>query len=990
MDVTSIKSIDPKKFVGRKEEQIKFNEILSDPRGKKRTLYIQASGGQGKTWLIKMMLLSASGKQKVVALDPGRLVDMYSTSNRYIEGVMAVLEQRLVEKLGKGDFFAPYYDACQALERARAQEDYSSDEISNKVSELRNVFRKCIEEIVKEQTIVLAFDTFENVDGTEVKEWILSDNGLQIPNLITLIGSRTPWTDEDVANYTSVELLELSGLSDSDAIELYLSYTGEARESISDTRKNFIRILNEKSNYNPLMLGLAITYFDAVNNEPEDVENLSLTEFEKEVVSWLSLRNGPPGSVYIGTIEFKEQMRQAVVLMSYLNRRFDKYFLEKLCKNDFIQMETATVDSLWQELEHKKPDLFFVKERQGGEIQLHDKLAELLRKHVLVDAFSDVTGERLRKFTDSIIEWYKERIEKVDKESRNLFQAEQLAYLLRSDLFTDCQNDVAPSPEICTKLDFLAPQPEAIVSDLEKSRLQRSDVLARLIIGEAKSPLIERFGGAQKHDIFRLLGNIAEQCYEHEAAQKYFEMAYKEAVKMEDPFKQVLALLDQHNSTFQMDTQKSFELLDLAESICKSDNAKNLLPKVLYEKGFTFSVMNDLLQASEWYLKAKKEATRLEDKEMMPTILNDEGYNFLLVGKLPSARISIRAARDHRYREYMDLREQLEHNNLTDDQRVVLEDKVREAAKMLGLSYSTLGDLARYSNRLDEALTRYSEAMENFEYSNSRYWQAKMYFTIGETYRRIAVADFIAGRDPKFKEMDALAEENIKESVTLCEQYGFRNDLDTAYRRLGRLHHDRMFRTPNLESQLEHLDDARKYFKKALSLAKETSDQLEILESMTELAFLADDYLSITQSRDPERFEAEKVEAKRDIDALESYIKESPAENRVFQFPVFEHLLEIEKAAYHFALENYEKSLSLYIKGYVGMAKLPGYGVARFLQHLDHLVSYLKRLFHKDKVLGREWCEALIAAWEDEGLMEQRPELPQEVSMVRDTSFLLN
>jgi tetratricopeptide (TPR) repeat protein len=562
-----------------------------------------------------------------------------------------------------------------------------------------------------------------------------------------------------------------------------------------------------------------------------------------------------------------------------------------------------------------------------------------------------------------------------------------LAYLLRSDLFADCQQQ--PSHEICGRLTNLAPQPKEITDILDAHFRRRSDVLARLLINEAKIPLIEEFGGDERYRIYSLLGKIAEQCYSHVDARNYLQSAYQIAVEIKDPNKRVEAMINLHNSTFQIDPEKSLEILETAEAICVDKNAEKWLPKVLYERGFTYYLLNDLATSTTWYEKASHEAKRLQDKEMMPIILNDWGYNLLLTGDLPKGRISIRAARDLRYLRFTELSKKLK-TKLTQDERTELAQELNDAQKMLGLSYSTLGDLARFSGRLNEAVTRYTEALNIFKKAESHYWQARMHFTRGEAYRRIATADYQAGRNAKSKKLDKQAEEDIDKSLLLCDKYGFRRDTATAYRRLGRLYHDRMFRTSDPETQLDLLQKANALFTKALSIAKELNDPIEIFENLTELAFLGDDYLDIVKAHKPHEIELAKKTSHEGNEALRTQLEKysESTKNPIYFFPVFYHLLEIEQAAFFFALGEYEQALPLYIKGYVGMAQNRGYGVARYLQHIDHLISHLHELASQDKELAEHWCNELLAAWEKAGLTDKRSELPQEIEMFLNTAFL--
>ena len=973
------------KFVGRDSELKKFEGILGDPTGAKRTLLIQGAGGQGKTWLIKMMLLLALAQPDLLTLEPDSLVDMYSTSNRHLEGVLEALAQQLIRNSREIEIFQPYRRKKGELEAARQQLEYSSEELAHKVKEVADIFRGCLQKLTEQQTVVLAFDTFENVHGSEVADWILSETGLQMPNLICLVGTRQSLSSEEKKKYPSVSEVILGGLGDEEAVAFYLQYAKE--KEISTERKEFIRVLNHKSGRNPLMLGLAIIYLDLPENNPESVKQLSQEKFEREVVACLSPNYGP-GSVWISGIEYNEQLRQSLVLMAYLNRRFNSYFLKHLVDEGYIQLGDAKIDRLWATLNYRKPDLFFVKERPKGEIQLHDKLAEMLRKYVLVDAFNDSTGERLNQFTNDVVDWYDGLINNAAS-SENLY-AEQLGYLLRRDLYNDCKQQIQTQTqiEICLKLRSLAPKPEKVISVLDGHRRRRSDILARLILAEIEMPIIEQFDLDVQYRVCSLLGQIASQSYLHLTAQIYWKKAFDVARLSKNLNQQVESLVGLHNSTFQTDPQHSLDILTQARQLCEKEEVKKRLPTVLYEIGFSYFQLHDLEISTKFYQEAKKQASALEDADIMPILLNDEGYNHLLTGDIARARITIRAARDLRLQRYNNLKEQRVRNHLSKSERDTLDDQIDEAALMLGLSYSTLGDLARFSGRLDEATRRYGDALEIFKEAHSSYWQARMYFSRGETYRRRAMYAYLSGRLDLSKEFEVEAKKDIETSLGLCQQLGYIPDSVTAIRRLGRLYHDQMFRTQETELKTDYLKQAREKFEEALRLARTHKMTLEILENLTEIAFLADDNLTIAQEHSSEEFEAQRKQAVVDIRELENYITNLPQKEHVYQFPVFQHLLEIEQAAYHFLLGEYSKALNLYIEGYRGMAQNRGYGVARYIQHMDHLVKQLRLLFKRDRKLSKEWCAALLDAWNDAELTEKRPELPQEIEMFMDTAFL--
>jgi hypothetical protein len=122
---------------------------------------------------------------------------------------------------------------------------------------------------------------------------------------------------------------------------------------------------------------------------------------------------------------------------------------------------------------------------------------------------------------------------------------------------------------------------------------------------------------------------------------------------------------------------------------------------------------------------------------------------------------------------------------------------------------------------------------------------------------------------------------------------------------------------------------------------------------------------------------------------------------------VFEHLLELEEGAFRFVQGQFDEALEFYLKGYAGLASIPGYGVARYRQHLGHLLDQLKKLEKLDKP-GRpkeetvvwKWGNAFIQKWADtrvqpidpsqpeQTLAQLHPRLVKEIQIHLETAFL--
>ena len=88
---------------------------------------------------------------------------------------------------------------------------------------------------------------------------------------------------------------------------------------------------------------------------------------------------------------------------------------------------------------------------------------------------------------------------------------------------------------------------------------------------------------------------------------------------------------------------------------------------------------------------------------------------------------------------------------------------------------------------------------------------------------------------------DAEAETDIRRSLGLCDTYALSDVSDTAHRRMGRLLHDIALRETNPKIKIDLLDQALGEFEHGLLAAVDTRDTLEELESLTEIAFLADE-----------------------------------------------------------------------------------------------------------------------------------------------------
>ena len=381
------------RFVGRKTYLKEFNKTLVNPKGKKHVYLICGPGGIGKTWLVNQLLDEARKLESCTTLS---LIDMYSTTHQSIEGVMDAVVERLRSE-AKIDL-VEYEGRREELRRARSRRDYPQGGIQKRLDDVIRAFRSCLAIVADQKTVVLAFDTFEHVQDGTVGQWILNEDGLQMPGVVCIVASRKAFADD-------APLLE--GFTFQEALDFYDRYTQSPAPLQPESGRQYrreLRILNSLVGGNPLLLGLAIFWWELQRPTWEELNAYSDAHdnFKEQIVRSLH-PIGPTGSHRIGGIHLDEGMYQTLVLMACLNRRFNRFLLRHLATGRYLRLDGVSEGQVWSQLQG--PHFFFVKERPHDEVQLHDVLAEMLREHFISDVFGEfegIPGERWSEFIRDI------------------------------------------------------------------------------------------------------------------------------------------------------------------------------------------------------------------------------------------------------------------------------------------------------------------------------------------------------------------------------------------------------------------------------------------------------------------------------------------------------------------------------------------------------------------------------------------------------------
>ena len=446
-------------FVGREAEKEFFNKMLQNPEGQKRICILLVLG-IGKTELITQVLLEEIRTGGDVVLIPQEtngegpvpiLIDLYATENCTIDGIQSTIIRSL------GSQYQHYFKAFLQL-----RQDTSA------------VFRQCMQKLCEEKTIVLSFDTFELVHDDVVAGWILRSGprDLQMPNLISLIGSRKPISSISRINAlldepkisSIVELVKVQGFSETDALDLYAKLNGIELCAIEPYLEYMIAALVEKTEGNPLSIELAYEFLSLERHQPESlndkveerwrgdhINKLSKDEFEAELMQ--TLQNfGRSRVLSVQYQALSEAAYNTIVCLSYLTRRFDQHILKAMIEQGFILSEFEDAHDIIDALR----DLFFVKIYENGDLQLqlHDEMARLTRKYLWVSHDFRLMNEIALKGgqRDNFMKWVPELynqliLEEIEKssfldevekallcEKIAQLKAEKLYYILEWDL----------------------------------------------------------------------------------------------------------------------------------------------------------------------------------------------------------------------------------------------------------------------------------------------------------------------------------------------------------------------------------------------------------------------------------------------------------------------------------------------------------------------------------------------------------------------------
>ncbi|NOH01853.1 MAG: hypothetical protein HND47_07755 [Chloroflexi bacterium] len=938
-----------KTFVGRETELRAFRRMVAKPYGKVRILFVLGSGGIGKTKLIERML-ELKEVDKLGILMPQNPLDLSTTQLRSIDGIQSKIIEVIETLTGLKEEQSPFAEFFKDNRNTSEQ------------------FNRCLREFCKKTPLVLAFDTFE-VLGTVASNWLFAegDEGLQVPGLVCIVAGRSE--KENLQRYTVnplVKPIEISGFTIPEIEDFYQKIVAETSQGIAaaasvreeDLGSSDFRHLQKITNGHPLKLEMAFRWAGTILSTKSLVD-VTYDQFEKRIMQMVR-DYGADVVLDASHLDVREAAYDIFVCMGYVTRRFDQKILKFLVDEGYIRLNSDRVEE--KEIIEHLERYFFVKaqtvEGEGIVLRLHDEVARLVREHLWS---SPDRAEEKQRLLISVIRLYDQMIKDAeDEDLQDTLRIEQLYYALERD------------PLDTGKRLWLD------LADLD------DEYINSLLPGEIKD-YKKDFDLETRHEIHV---RIAEMEYEaghitQARGEREMELELGKEAKRNDWIASALFGL----ANCERGAGKSLAAFQKARIFCEK-HARGYLPRVYYNIGFAYRKLQDVEKAIRWYRKARKEFQKnSQDKALGAQIANDLGYAYSHVGNWGECRKNVKEGQKTRKSLLLQIEQEINiletkwRTSKSKAQKAKLHDELNRKKKrlskarfQLGLSYNTLGEIYRYDEDLDASLSNYTEAHELFKKVNNPRWQAKSLFSRGETYRRIAWARYKEKDESGYVENIKRAEEDIQESLFLCERYRIKEERDTANRRMGRVLHDRALHElekGNKQDARKFLEQAKYYFEQGLKYAVQTDEDLEELSNQTELAFLYDDFIRVIgRGKLPQEHRDALDNLKRALD------KHRKNPFKIYQFPVFENLYKLEKAAVNYQARKYKQALKGYLEGYIGLAADPGYGRTRYKSHFSHLTRQIEKLPRRE---AEVWCRAFIDAWEEKRFLGgRRSTLAQE------------
>lgn len=401
-------------FVGRKQELQAFQDVLQmDCPFRFLTIHSDGEGGIGKTQLLLQMQAYCESHPEIT-LFTKEFVDFYQTESRTHLGVM----RQIVSNLGK-EHFSEFNQQMQAYQETSDQSE--RQELFTKVeTTFQKEFAIFSENTSNEKFIVLFFDTYEAIPGTEIirngkkraeitvfSHWLETQffPGIATPKTRIVISGRYPLRELDPAETLSINLSTLSFADTQDFWKRRFSQNPDTK--LTDKKlteyiggADLVKIFYALADGRPVLLALFADWMQYYNLSPQEllqeIETCTATKITQTEKITKAQRDLFEEELIKRIADMKDPEDKAVRFMAVVHRRmtpemfqtladiqegfkFTQRSLEELNKENIHPAVLKVLMELGKTVFRKKEDVLNTVEKHVGK-ELKDAYKELILK----------------------------------------------------------------------------------------------------------------------------------------------------------------------------------------------------------------------------------------------------------------------------------------------------------------------------------------------------------------------------------------------------------------------------------------------------------------------------------------------------------------------------------------------------------------------------------------------------------------------------------
>lgn len=891
-------------FLDREDELAQIEKYVIQ-WGSLCILIVEGDGGVGKTRLLEEAYSRRQYYEEILGR-PLRTTQVLNMDDINLQVVMN-LGRSIAQEIGPA-YFRDYLAQSDELTLLEGKGLLTPEAFERHVREGDRLFFEAYNAVATKERVFLIVDTVEAIIPLPVGIYLAKMMAFMQNTFLLLAGRDSRQFRETIekaletlpAERYCIDDLVLEDFSPQTATD-YLDQTPV--KQYLDERPFLKENLIFLTKRHPLSLALAVEWLrqdmplpELVNRPFKELASLSpenrellQQEFESALVSYV--RN------------LHTDIADSILLMAHFKLRFDAELL------------SAITDISIEESERRISELtdwFFVKEKPGPMLVLHDEMQALVEKYAWPDV--DPFRTRRKQLSEKALRYYQQLLDHTDERSRELEilaeQAEEQGnipqaaearreylevtrrrwLLVRESLHYTLDTNLTQGYRMFVEqfdgtleqykpmLRFgLVQEMAAYESQLRDDLRFEVDVrVARYYLDETEYP--------QAYDLLIENQGLASQ-YHDSRQVKFLILLANAAIR--------LGKLQEGNQHF----QKALEIcdeLDFPERIKWQSRAENGL-------GWSWRLLGQWEKAIEHWERAFEYSSQVKDYETMSQILNNWAYVYHLKGD--------------------------------EERALTLCLQGIEAAKSTsqkGASHSTLGEIYLALNRYEEAFMHYNIALSIFEGIRDEEWIALLYHEISRAKRHQA---FAQSDDSRKSEMLQEALKHAQTSLELCERYSLQQHAPAIYYGMGAILLD-----------LERLEEAEIYLEKSLRLNRERQEHFGLIVDLSALAEIA--------YRNSDYGKVESI-AKR---------AQSLVGDRA-EYPVFYGRLLRTLAQVQLDQGQYDVALGTYVEALSEILRHGGYGKYGMGNEVTHLRQQILRL-PKDR--GLSWADQFIQQWQSD------------------------